>query len=131
MTEAAFCFLHEWYQRFRKKGTLPVRCSVVAIVGQKVVVELPEDVKSDAAVGCEDVVVGFAEHAVERVQGSQVLLQEMVSQTIDCEQVFQFLQIKTGQWLKSQLTKSNHSTSLTKKERERWGEGRERENQSY
>ena len=42
---------------------------IVAVVGQEVVVQLPEDVQGDPAIGGEHVVVCFAEHVVKLVEG--------------------------------------------------------------
>ena len=68
----------------------PVGGAVVAVVGQEVKVELPEDVERDAAVGRRHVVVGLAEHGVEAVQ-SQVLGQQPVGQSVDLQQPLQLL----------------------------------------
>lgn len=68
----------------------PVGGAVVAVVGQKVIVELPEDVQRDASVGGRHVVVGLPEHGVEAVQG-QELTEELVSEAVDVEKAFQFL----------------------------------------
>ena len=43
---------------------IPVCGCVVAVVWEEVVVELPEDVKGDPAVGGQHVVVGLAVHVV-------------------------------------------------------------------
>lgn len=46
----------------------PVGGAVVAVVGQEVIIELPEDVQRYPAVGGRHVVVGLAEHGVQAVQ---------------------------------------------------------------
>ena len=38
---------------------LPVGGAIVAVVGQEVIVELPEDMEGDSPVGCRHVVVGL------------------------------------------------------------------------
>lgn len=73
----------------------PIRGSVVAIVGQEVEVELPEDVEGDSSVGGGDIVVGLAEHGVEAVQG-HVLGQQAVGQSVDLQQPLQLLSGKTS-----------------------------------
>lgn len=69
---------------------IPVGGAVVAVVGQEVVVELPEDVQRDAAVGGRHVVVGFTEHGVKAVQG-QELAEELVCHAVDVQETLQFL----------------------------------------
>lgn len=69
----------------------PVGGPVVAVVGQKVEVELPEDVEGDAPIGRGHVVVGLTEHGIEAVQ-SHVLAQQPVSQAIDFQEPLQLLQ---------------------------------------
>lgn len=68
----------------------PVGGAVVAVVGQEVIIELPEDVQCYPAVGGRHVVVGFAEHGVQAVQG-QELTEELVRHAIDVQKTFQFL----------------------------------------
>ncbi len=68
----------------------PVGGAVVAVVGQEVIIELPEDVQCYPAVGGRHVVVGLAEHGVQAVQ-SQVLTEELVRHAIDVQKTFQFL----------------------------------------
>ena len=63
---------------------LPVGCGIVTVVGQEVVVELPEDVQRYPAVGRQDVVVGLGEHGVEVVEG-EVLREQLVGQLVDLE----------------------------------------------
>lgn len=69
----------------------PVGGPVVAVVGQEIEVELPEDVEGDAPIGRRHVVVGLAEHGIEAVQG-HVLAQQPVSQTVDFQEPLQLLQ---------------------------------------
>lgn len=78
--------------RWRLTDT-PVGGAVVAVVGQEVVVELPEDVQRDSAVRRRHVVVGLAEHGVKAVQ-SQVLAEELVRHAVDVQQTLQFLQAR-------------------------------------
>lgn len=68
----------------------PVSGSVVAVVGEKIKVELPEDVKRDPPVGGRHIVVGLTEHGIKAVQG-HVLGQQSVGQPIDLEQPLQLL----------------------------------------
>lgn len=68
----------------------PVSGTIVAIVGQEVVVELPKDVQSYTAIGSRHVVVGLAEHGVKAVQ-SQELTEELVRHAVDLQKTFQFL----------------------------------------
>lgn len=68
----------------------PVGGAIVAVVGQEVVVELPEDVKGDAAVGGRHVVVSFAEHGIKTVQG-QELAEKLVCHAVDVQETLQFL----------------------------------------
>lgn len=60
----------------------PVGGAVVAVVGQEVIIELPEDVQRYPAVGRRHVVVGLTEHGVHAVQ-RQVLTEELVCQAVD------------------------------------------------
>uniref|UniRef100_A0A7M4F3N7 Fibronectin type III domain containing 9 n=1 Tax=Crocodylus porosus TaxID=8502 RepID=A0A7M4F3N7_CROPO len=69
---------------------LPVGGSVVAIVGQEVKVQLPEDVQGDASVWRGDIVIGLPKHGVEAVQ-SHVFAQQPVGQAIDLQKPLQFL----------------------------------------
>ena len=46
---------------------LPVRGSIIAVVGEEVKVQFPEDMQGDAAIGGRHVMVGFSEHGVEAV----------------------------------------------------------------
>lgn len=74
-----------------RTGTpLPVGGPVVAIVGEEVEVQLPEDVEGDAAVGGRHVVVGLPEHGVEAVQG-HVLTEQPVREPVDLQQPLQLL----------------------------------------
>ena len=65
-----------------------VRGGVVAVVWQEVVIELPEHVEGDPAVGGEHVVVRLAEHVVELVEG-QVLGQQLVGKSVHPGQAVQ------------------------------------------
>ena len=47
------------HKSMTSKSDWPVSGPVEAVVGQQIIVELPEDVKSDAAIGCRHIVVGF------------------------------------------------------------------------
>lgn len=69
---------------------VPVGGAVVAVVGQEVIIELPEDVQCYPAVGSRHVVVGLAEHGVQAVQ-SQELAEELVRHAVDVQKTFQFL----------------------------------------
>lgn len=46
---------------------LPVCGSIIAVVGEKVKVQLPEDMQGDAAVRGRHVMIGFSEHGIEAV----------------------------------------------------------------
>ena len=61
---------------------------IVAIVGQEVVVELPEHVEGDPAIGRKHVVVGLPEHVVELVEG-QVLRQQLMGEAVHPGQTVQ------------------------------------------
>lgn len=67
---------------------LPVGCSIEAVVRKEVIVEFPEDMEGDPAVGCKHVVVGFCEHGRVLVQ-SQVLGQQFVGQLVHFQQSLQ------------------------------------------
>lgn len=73
-----------------EQGRVPVGGAVVAVVGQEVIVELPEDVQRDPAVRSGDVVVGLAEHGVHAVQ-CEKLTQQLVGQSTDLQQTVQLL----------------------------------------
>lgn len=91
LEEAAGCSPAPAYPSAPRTGTpLPVGGPIVAVVGQEVKVQLPEDVQSDAAVGRRHVVVGLPEHGVEAVQG-HVLAQQPVRETVDLQQPLQLL----------------------------------------
>lgn len=83
--------------------SLPVGGSIVAVVGKKVKVELPEDVEGDAPIGCGDIVVGLPEHGIEAVQG-HVLAQQPVCQAIDFQEPLELLQQMRQQHMQ-QITK--------------------------
>lgn len=68
----------------------PVSGTIVAIVGQEVIVELPEDVECYPAVRSRHIVVCLAEHGVQAVQ-SQELTEELVRHAVDLQKTFQFL----------------------------------------
>uniref|UniRef100_A0A3B5AQG4 Fibronectin type-III domain-containing protein n=1 Tax=Stegastes partitus TaxID=144197 RepID=A0A3B5AQG4_9TELE len=70
--------------------SIPGRTADSSIVGQEVVVELPEDVQRYPAIGSRHVVVGLPEHGVQAVQ-SQELTEELVRQAVDLQKTFQFL----------------------------------------
>lgn len=76
--------LHFW------RSGVPVGGAVVAVVGQEVIVELPEHVQRDPAVRSGDVVVSLAEHGVYAVQ-SQELTQQLVGHSVDFQQTLQLL----------------------------------------
>ena len=57
-------------------------------MGQEVVVELPEHVEGDPAVGGEHVVVRLTEHVIELVEG-QVLGQQLVGESVHPGQTVQ------------------------------------------
>lgn len=83
-------------QSIASRTNTPVGGAVVAVVGQEVVVELPEDVQRDPAVRRRHVVVGLAEHGVKAVQ-SQVLAEQLVCHAVDVQQTLQFLQARDTQ----------------------------------
>ena len=58
--------------------------SIVAIVGQEIVVELPEDVERHATVRRQNVVICFAPHGVEIVHG-QAPTEQFMRQTVHLE----------------------------------------------
>lgn len=68
----------------------PAGGAVVAVVGEEVVVELPEDVQGDSPVGRRHVVVGLPEHSVEAVQ-RQVPAQQLVGHAVDFQEAIQLL----------------------------------------
>lgn len=82
-----------------RPGTpLPVGGPIVAVVGEEVEVQLPEDVEGDAAVGGRHVVIGLPEHGVEAVQG-HVLTQQPVREPVDLQQPLQLLPERAhGRW---------------------------------
>jgi hypothetical protein len=49
---------------FLPSGGVPISGGIEAVVGQEVIVELPEDVERDPAVRRQHVVVRFPEHVV-------------------------------------------------------------------
>ena len=75
------------------QSNTPVGGTVVAVVGQEVVIELPEDVQGYPAVRCRHVVVGLAEHGVKAVQ-SQELTEELVRHAVDVQKTVQLLKHK-------------------------------------
>ncbi len=72
------------------RPTVPVSGGVVAEVREEVIVELPEDVESDPAVGRGHSLVHLLEHGIPRVQ-LHVLRQQPMSQLVDLQQQLQFL----------------------------------------
>jgi len=51
----------------------PVSGSIVAVVGQEVVVKLPEHVQGGASVWSRHIVVGLAQHGIKVVEGEELL----------------------------------------------------------
>ena len=78
-------------------GNQPVGGSIVAVVGQQVIVQLPEDVERDATVGRRHTVVGFQQHGL-KISQHQVFPQQLVRQAIALQQHFQLLQELQHQW---------------------------------
>lgn len=74
--------LRQWFK--------PVSGAVVAIVGQEIIVEFPEDVQCYPSIRGWHIVVGLAEHGIKAVQG-QELTQQLVRQSVDVQETFQFL----------------------------------------
>lgn len=74
-------------------AVVPVGRAIVAVVGQEVVVEFPEDVQCDSAVWSRYVVVGFTKHGVHAVQG-QKLTEELVGHPVNLQQALQLLKYK-------------------------------------
>ena len=75
----------------------PVCGTVEAVVGQQVIVQLPEDVERDATVGRRHTVVGFQQHGL-KISQHQVFPQQLVRQAIALQQHFQLLQELQHQW---------------------------------
>lgn len=73
-----------------RRTPLPVGGPIVAVVGEEVKVQLPEDVQGDAAIGRRHVVIGLPEHGIKAVQG-HVLTQQPVCEPVDLQQPFQLL----------------------------------------
>lgn len=69
----------------------PIGGAIVAVVRQKVKVELPEDMQRDTAIRSGHVVVGLAEHGVKTVQG-HVFGQQTMSQSIYFQQPLELLE---------------------------------------
>lgn len=91
----------------------PVSRAVVAVVGQKVIIQLPENVQRDATVGGRHVVVGLPEHGVEAVQG-QELTEELVSEAVDVKKTFQFLSPSGTDWRTSRGEKEMNETLMNR-----------------
>jgi len=70
----------------------PVSCCVVAVVWQKVVVQFPENVQSDSAVGSKHAMISLPEHGFVVIE-SQVFRQQLVAQSVHLQQTLQFLHI--------------------------------------
>lgn len=92
--------------RWPRFPSSPVGGPIVAVVGQEVEVELPEDVEGDAPIGRGHVVVGLAEHGIEAVQ-SHVLAQQPVSQAIDFQEPLQLLQHRKQQKMQRITTETD------------------------
>jgi len=67
----------------------PVGGCVVAVVGEEVIVELPENMEGDSTVGSQYVVIGLAVHVVEFIQG-EMFRKEFVRQLVDANQRVEF-----------------------------------------
>ena len=61
---------------------------IVAIVGQEVIVELPEHVEGDSSIWRLDAVVGLAEHLVKLVEG-EVFRKQLVGESVHFDQSLQ------------------------------------------
>lgn len=70
---------------------LPVCGSIVAVVGQEVVVDLPEHMEGDSPIGGRHIVIGLPQHGIEIIQGD-VLLHQFMGQAVTVYQPFQLLQ---------------------------------------
>lgn len=46
---------------------LPVGGAIIAVVGQEVVVQLPENMEGNSSIRCRHIVVGFTEHGIKAV----------------------------------------------------------------
>lgn len=66
--------------------------SIVAVVGNEIVIELPENVKSDAAVRCGHVVVCFEKEITEVGDGMKMFAQETMTHSVCIQQTHQLLQ---------------------------------------
>jgi hypothetical protein len=51
---------------------IPVGRCIVAVVWEEVIVEFPEDVKGNAAIRSQDIVVSFSKHGVIVVQSKML-----------------------------------------------------------
>jgi hypothetical protein len=68
----------------------PVGGAIVAVVGQEVIVQFPEDVEGDSPIGGRHIVVGFPEHGIKAVQ-CQEPTQQLVGHAIDFQEAIQLL----------------------------------------
>lgn len=68
----------------------PVCGAIVAVVGQEVIVEFPEDMESDSAIGRRYIVVCLTEHGVDTVQ-CQKLTEELMGHPVYVQQSLQLL----------------------------------------
>lgn len=68
----------------------PIGRRIVAIVGEKIIVELDEDVQRDATVRRQHIVIGLFEHELEFVE-RQPFAEQFVANAIDVNESFQFL----------------------------------------
>lgn len=61
-------FIPLWFLGERDGSSDKTVCgSIIAVVGEKVKVQLPEDMQGDAAIGGRHVMIGFSEHGVKAV----------------------------------------------------------------
>lgn len=70
---------------------VPIGGRVVAVVGQEVIVNLPEHMEGDSTIRGRHIVIGFPHHGIKIIQFYE-LVHQFVGQTVTLDKSFQFLQ---------------------------------------
>lgn len=70
---------------------VPIGGRVVAVVGEEVIVNLPEHMEGDSTIRGRHIVIGFPHHGIKIIQFYE-LVHQFVGQTVTLDKSFQFLQ---------------------------------------
>jgi hypothetical protein len=52
--------------------TIPVGCCIVAVVWEEVIIEFPEDMKGNATIRSQNIMISFSEHGIIIIQSKML-----------------------------------------------------------